>query len=88
MGSLLSPIIADVVMQDLEMHCLNKINCQLTFYLRYVDDILMAAPSDKINHIHNTFNGYHERLKFTTEYEKDHSLGFLDLQFNILDNLI
>jgi len=27
MGSPLSPIIADVVMQDLEMHCLNKINC-------------------------------------------------------------
>jgi len=88
MGSPLSPIIADVVMQDLEMHCLNKINCQLTFYFRYVDDILMAASFDKIDQIHNIFNGYHERLKFTIEYEKDRFLGFLDLLLNILDNII
>jgi len=31
MVSPLSSIIADVDMQDVEMHCLNKINCQLTF---------------------------------------------------------
>jgi len=37
MGSPLSPVIADVVMQDLETACLNRINCQLTFYFRYVD---------------------------------------------------
>jgi len=88
MGSPLSPIIADVVMQDLEMHCLNKINCQLIFYFRYVNDILMAASFDKIDQIHNTFNGYHERLKFIIEYEKDRSLGFLDLRLNILNNII
>jgi len=70
------------------MHCLNKINCQLTFYFRYVDDILMAASCDKIDQIHNTFNGYHERLKFTIEYKKDRSLGFLDLRLNILNNII
>jgi len=88
MGSPLSLIIADVVMQDLEMHCVNKINYQLTFYFRYVDDIVMAAPCDKIDLIHNTFNGNHKRLKFTIGYEKDRSLGFLDLCLNILDNKI
>jgi len=65
MGSPLSPVIADLVMRDLETVCLNKINCQLTLYYRYVDDIVMAGPSDKIDLILTTFNEYHERLKFT-----------------------
>jgi len=65
MGSPLSPVIADLVMWDLETVCLNKINCQLTLYYRYVDDIVMAGPSDKIDLILTTFNEYHERLKFT-----------------------
>jgi len=88
MRSPLSPIIADVVMQDLEVHCLNKINCETTFYFRYIDDILIAASCDKIDQIHKTFNDYHERLNFTIEYEKDRSLGFLDLRLNISDNII
>jgi len=72
MGSPLSPVIADIVMQDLETYCLNKINCQLTFDFRYVDDIVMAAPSDKIDTIFKTFNAYHKRLNFTIEYESNH----------------
>jgi len=59
MGSSLSPVIADVVMQDLEIACLNRINCQLTFYYRYVNDIVMSAPRDKIDLIFKTFNDYH-----------------------------
>jgi len=88
MGSPLSPIIADVVMQDLETTCLDSINCQLTFYYRYVDDIVMAAPRDKIYLIFKTFNDYHNRLKFTIEFEKNRSLSFLDLRLIISDNLI
>jgi len=88
MGSPLSPIIADLVMQDLETNCLNRINCQLTFYYRYVDDIVMAAPSDKIDAIFNTFNDYHDRLKFTIERERDRSISFLDLLLILSNNSI
>jgi len=88
MGSPLSPIIADVVMQDLESVCLRRINCELTFYYRYVDDIVMAAPSDKTDLIFNTFNDYHERIKFTIEHEESRSLSFLDLLLIISDNTI
>jgi len=86
MGSPLSPVIADAVMQDLETVCLNMINCHLIFYYRYVDDIVMAAPRDKIDLIFKTFNDYHNRLKFTIEYEENRS--FLDLLLIISDNLI
>jgi len=88
MGSSLSPVNADVVMQDLEIACLNSINCQLTFYYWYVDDIVITAPRNKIDLIFKTFNDYHNRLKFTIEYEENRSLSFLDLRLTISDNLI
>jgi len=88
MGSPLSPVIADIVMQDLETSCLNRINCKLTFYFRYVDDIVMAAPSEKTDLIFKTFNEYHDRIKFTIEYEESRSISFLDLLLTISDNVI
>jgi len=44
MRSPLSPI-ADVVMQDLETSYLRSVDCRLTFYFRYVNDIVMDAHS-------------------------------------------
>lgn len=40
----LSPIIADIVMQDLEEKVLHSIDFRLPFYYRYVDDIIIATP--------------------------------------------
>lgn len=42
MGSPLSPIIVNVVMQELEERVLNFIDCSPTFYYRYVDDIVLS----------------------------------------------
>jgi len=88
MGSSLSPIVADIVMQDLETEYINKFDFHLTLYYRYVDDIVLAAPTDKINLILESFNNYHERLKFTVEHEKDRPLSFLDLLITISNNII
>jgi len=87
MGSPLSPIIADFVMQDLEKSCLNSINCQIIYH-RFVDDIIMAAPCNKIDLIFNTFNEYHDRLKFTIEHECERSISFLDLRLVVIENTI
>jgi len=38
MSFTLSPIIADIVLQDLEEEALNIIGLNLPFYYRYVDD--------------------------------------------------
>jgi len=88
MGSLLSPIIADVVLQDLEEKALDIIGLDLSFYHRYVDDVVLAAPSKHTSHILNTFNSIHYRLKFTIEYEKNRSLSFLDLLLKVVDDKI
>jgi len=62
MGSPLSPIIANIVLQDLEEKALQTINCDIPFYYRYVDDILLSAPEDQISNIVNCFNSFHKRL--------------------------
>jgi len=63
-------------MQDLEEKALEKINCEIPFYYRYVDDIVLAAPSDHVTKIVETFNGFHNKLQFTVEREKDKSVSF------------
>ena len=59
----MSPIIADIVMQDLEESAINKLLIQSLFYYRYVDNIILALPSDSINDTLNTFNSLHSRLQ-------------------------
>lgn len=48
-GSLLSPIIADIL-QDLEEKALNALGLDLPFYFRYVDDTVLAAKTGKTYH--------------------------------------
>jgi len=37
MGSPLSPILVDIVMEDFEVHCLGKLEFEINTYYRYVD---------------------------------------------------
>lgn len=46
MGSPLSPIVADITIQDLES--LNTLTFHILFYFRYIDDIIVVLPNDKI----------------------------------------
>ena len=50
MGNPLSPILSDIVMEDLEIECIKKLNVKPLFYYRYVDDILLCVPSNSIDH--------------------------------------
>jgi hypothetical protein len=78
MGSPLSPIIADLVMQDLEAKALERIEIRLPFYFRYVDDIVMAVPNDLIDFTLTTFNSFHPRMQFTLERGGE-KIDFLDV---------
>ena len=48
MGSPLSPILADLVMQNLELVSLNKFSVTPLFYVRYIDNIALAIDSAHI----------------------------------------
>jgi len=56
MGSPLSPIIADITLQDLENKAIGHVLFNLPFYYRYVDDIALAASSSMFNEVLGIFN--------------------------------
>jgi len=88
MESPLSPIIADLVMQNLEKKDIESIGLELPFYYRYVDDIILSAPNEQVNNILNNFNNIHERLRFTIELKKYRSINFLDISLILINNMI
>lgn len=76
MGSPLSPIISHIVMQDLEEDALNTLGLNMTFYFRYVDDVIMTIPENSIDDVLKTFNSIHYRLQFTFEIENHRLLHY------------
>jgi len=88
MGSPLSPILADVVMQDLELKAIKNLDFEIPVYYRYVDDILLITPAYKVDTILNAFNNIHSRLQFTVEYEKNKSISFLDLNLSVINDTL
>ena len=85
MGNSISPILSDIVMEDLETECTKKLSIKPTFYFRYVDDIILCIQSNSTNHILNTFNEYDKNLQFTVELLQNKNISFLDLKI-IIDN--
>jgi len=81
MGSPLSPIIANIVMQDLENRALNTIGFTPPFYFRYVDDIITACPFNLVDHVLNIFNSFNPRLQFTIEVENNKTEFFGNYYF-------
>jgi len=63
MGSPLSPILANLVIQDLKCSIFKTLTIHIPLYYRY--DIIIRAPNNHINIILCSFNSYHERIKFT-----------------------
>ena len=79
MGSPISPMLADLVLQDLEEVVLKKLSFKIHSYYRNVDDTFLIIPNNKINDTIENFNSYHSRLKFTFELEINNTLPFLNL---------
>lgn len=82
MGSPLSSVVSDIVMEKLEQLNINKLrqrDITLQVYKRYVDDCFVIGKEDDIEAVVSTFNSTFNSLQFTVERETDASLRFLDL---------
>ena len=79
MGSPFSPILADFVMDDLEKQKLANLDFEVPVYLRYVDDILIVAPSTQVDRILQIFNANTLNIKFTLEKESERAINFMDI---------
>ena len=91
MGSPLSPVVANIVMERLEQNCLAELerkNIQMGVYRRYVDDCFCVADKKHINEILLAFNSFHSRLQFTIEIEESGCLKFLDMMLKRVDSRV
>lgn len=82
MGNPLSPTIADIVLDALleqTLQELDKNNVKIKLITKYVDDLFAIIKKDDESTILTTFNGYHNKLKFTIEREKDNFIPYLDM---------
>ena len=78
MGSPISVVAANLVMEDLESRILSG-NCQIRLWKRFVDDVWAVVPDDKVSDILNYINSFEKSINFTCEREVENSLPFLDV---------
>ncbi|XP_062716665.1 uncharacterized protein LOC134292023 [Aedes albopictus] len=79
MGSPLSPILADMVLDKLIDTVVQKLDYVIYFLKKYVDDFFLVLPKDKVDYTLQVFNTYNEHLQFTVEVENENKLPFLDV---------
>jgi hypothetical protein len=80
MGSPVSPVLANLVMEHVETCILGTLDFKPPFFFRYVDDIITAVPKSQAQSILKHFNSFHERIQFPLETEIDNFIPFLDLK--------
>ncbi|XP_055527416.1 uncharacterized protein LOC129720029 [Wyeomyia smithii] len=78
MGSPLSPILADMVMEDLICNAARKLSFTPPVLKKYVDDLILALPKQETLNTLGIFNGFHPNLQFTMEEESNGALPYLD----------
>jgi len=44
-----SPVLADMVLEDLEVDCLKGLAFNVSVFYRYVDDVFTILPKDKVS---------------------------------------
>ena len=80
MGNPFSPWLASIVMNDLIQTAVEKLPFNIPLLGVYVDDTIMAIPSNADDLVLYTFNSYHKKLQFTIEREVNNKIAFLDLE--------
>lgn len=78
MGSKVSPILAQYVLDDMLDDIIPTLPFNIPFLKKYVDDIICAIPAGEQDTILNAFNTHNQYVSFTIENETNRSVPFLD----------
>ena len=79
MGSPVSPITANLFMEDFETKALASYPNPPRFWGRYIDDTLVIIKSDQIDSFTTHINSQYPAIKFTIEKEVDNKIPVLDV---------
>ena len=78
MGSPVSVVVAEIVMQHIEKRALATYDQTLHFWFRYVDDTITILQTDDIDVFHGHLNRQNSDIQFTRELEDNGKIPFLD----------
>ena len=79
MGSPVSVIVADMVMENIEQRALTSFLHPPIFWKRYVDDTCVALLPSMVESFHQHLNSIEPSIQFTVEMESNGCLPFLDI---------
>ena len=79
MGSPLGPVLAGILMVDLERSLVLLVTAELSFWKRYVDDTITFVKIGTVDHILSMLNNFDPNIQFTYETEYNFKLAFLDV---------
>ena len=77
MGSPVSVVVAEIVMQNIEEQALATYTRTVPLWLRYVDDTFTAVHKDGIDDFHEHLNRQNADIQFTKEIEENDEISFL-----------
>ena len=86
MGSPVSVVVAEIVMQSIEEQALATYKQTVPLWLRYVDDTFTAVHKDEIDTFHEHLNRQNADIQFTREVEENGKIPFLDCLVSRHDN--
>ena len=78
MGSPVSAVIANLVMEDVEQRALASAPVNPSFWKRFVDDEISAVSENEIDVLLQHLNSIEPSIQFTVERETGRKLAFLD----------
>ena len=78
MGSPVSVVVVEIVMQNIEEQALATYSETLPLLLRYFDDTITAVHENKIDEFHKHLNERNTNVQFTKEIEENGKIPFLD----------
>ena len=78
MGSPMSPILAQIVMDFALDSIIPNLNFMPPFIYKFVDDIVTCIPSDSMDDTLAIFNQFNRHIQFTIELEHEGCIPFLD----------
>ena len=83
MGSSLCPLLANIVMTNIEKTIIKKFidDKILLFYGRYVDDTLVLIKWEHLKLVHDALNNFDKDLNFTLDTFVNVAPHFLDTEF-------
>ena len=82
MGSPIYVALAEITMQKIEQLIFSNLPCDVSLWIRYVDDVLAIVPSDQNEILLQHLNNQNPHIQFTYEKENHFSLPFLDILIN------